>query len=42
MLDVLVCLRVLMAKEFMYTAIVWLHDFRTLSLEVQGYCHCSI
>jgi hypothetical protein len=27
-------------KELMYTAIVWLHDLRTLSLEVKGYFHC--
>jgi hypothetical protein len=28
-------------KELMYTSIVWLHDLRTLSLDVQGYCYCS-
>jgi len=28
-------------KELMYTSIVWLHDLRTLSLDLQGYCYCS-
>jgi hypothetical protein len=31
-----------MAKEFMCIAIIQLHDLRTLSLEVQEYCHGSV
>jgi len=28
-------------KKLMYTSIVWLHDLKTLSLNVQWYFHCS-